>query len=72
MVFEGEPVSTQDLRTMREHIIYLSKRLEEQRRYSRDKTEFLQRLVDPDDFGHAVSNEVRALAYQILINESDK
>jgi len=60
----------QDLRTLREHAIYLATQLENERSQSRDKTEFLKRLVHPEDFGHAVSAEVRNLAYQLLINES--
>ena len=57
---------------MREHIIYLAQQLENERSASRDKTAFLKRLVHPEDLGHAVSSEVRNLAYQLLINESEK
>jgi len=28
---------------------------------------YLKRLLDPEDLGHAVSHEVRQLAYQLLI-----
>jgi hypothetical protein len=63
-------MSQQDLITLREHAIYLATQLEQERNASRDKTEFLKRLVHPEDFGHAVSAEVRNLAYQLLINES--
>jgi hypothetical protein len=65
-------VTLQDVRTLREHAVYLATQLENERTASRDKTEFLKRLVHPEDFGHAVSAEVRNLAYQLLINESDK
>jgi len=65
-------VSLQDLRTLREHAVYLATQLEQERKGSRDKTEFLKRLVHPEDFGHAVSAEVRNLAYQLLINESSE
>jgi hypothetical protein len=68
-VVEGEQMSLQDLRTLREHAVYLATQLENERNASRDKTEFLKRLVHPEDFGHAVSAEVRNLAYQLLINE---
>lgn len=61
-----------DLRTLREHAVYLGQQLELERNASRAKTEFLKRLVHPEDLGHAVSAEVRNLAYQLLINESDK
>jgi len=65
-------VSQQDLITIRDHVIYLATELEQERSASRNKTEFLKRLVHPEDLGHAVSAEVRNLAYQLLINESDK
>jgi hypothetical protein len=65
-------VNLHDLRTLREHAVYLGQQLELERNASRAKTEFLKRLVHPEDLGHAVSAEVRNLAYQLLINESDK
>lgn len=65
-------MSLQDLRTLREHAVYLATQLENERNSSRDKTAFLKRLVHPEDLGHAVSAEVRNLAYQLLINESSK
>lgn len=61
-----------DLRTLRAHAVYLGEQLEAERENSRNKTQFLKRLVHPEDLGHAVSAEVRNLAYQLLINESDK
>ena len=66
---EGEQMTLQDLRTLREHAIYLATQLENERSASRAKTEFLKRLVSAEDLGHAVSSEVRNLAYQLLINE---
>lgn len=63
-------LSLHDLRTLREHAVYLATQLENERNASRAKTEFLKRLVHPEDLGHAVSHEVRNLAYQLLINES--
>ena len=63
-------MSLHDLRTLREHAVYLATQLEQERNASRAKTEFLKRLVHPEDLGHAVSHEVRNLAYQLLINES--
>ena len=63
-------MSLHDLRTLREHAVYLATQLEQERKGSRDKTAFLKRLVHPEDLGHAVSVEVRNLAYQLLINES--
>jgi len=68
-VAEGEQMSLQDLRTLREHAIYLATQLENERTAARAKTEFLKRLVSAEDLGHAVSSEVRSLAYQLLIHE---
>ena len=50
--------------------MYLGTQLEQERNASRDKTEFLKRLVHPEDLGHCVTSEVRNLAYQLLIHES--
>jgi hypothetical protein len=72
MVFEGKQVNLYDLRTLRDHAIYLGEQLEAERENPRNKTEFLKRLVHPEDLGHAVSAEVRNLAYQLLINESSE
>lgn len=65
-------MNLQDLRTLRQHAVYLATQLENERNASRAKTEFLKRLVHPEDLGHCVSAEVRNLAYQLLINESEK
>lgn len=62
-------MNLQDLRTLRDHAVYLATQIENERIASRAKTEFLKRLVSPEDLGHAVSAEVRNLAYQLLINE---
>ena len=60
------------LRTMREHIIWLGTQLERERESSRDKTVLLKRLLDPDDLGHAVTNEVRKQAYAIISNDHER
>ena len=54
---------------MREHIIWLGTELEKQRKASQQQIVFLKRLLDPEDLGHAVSNEVRKVAYILLINQ---
>lgn len=54
---------------MREHIIWLGTQLEEQRKANQAKVVLLKRILDPEDLGHAVSHEVRQLAYQIIIND---
>jgi len=60
------------LRTMREHIIWLGTQLEKERDSSREKTVLLKRLLDPDDLGHAVTNEVRKQAYAIISNDHER
>jgi len=60
------------LRTMREHIIWLGTQLEQERDSSREKTVLLKRLLDPDDLGHAVTNEVRKQAYAIISNDQER
>jgi len=53
--------------TMREHIVYLASQLDQTRRVNQQQVVFIKRLLDPEDLGHAVSNETRQLAYQLLI-----
>jgi hypothetical protein len=57
-------------KTLKAHILWLGNELEKSRRQCRDKTELLKRMLNPEDLGHAVSNEVRASIYQILIEDS--
>lgn len=54
--------------TLREHIVWLGSQLEYQRQINKANTEFLKRLVHPEDLGFSVSNEVRQIAYALLIN----
>jgi len=54
--------------TLREHIVWLCSQLEYQRQFNKASTEFLERLVHPEDLGFSVSNEVRQIAYTLLIN----
>ena len=65
-------MNIEDIQGLRELAYTLGITLENERIASRAKTEFLKRLVSPEDLGQAVSSEVRNLAYQLLINESDK
>lgn len=53
---------------LREHIVWLGSQLEQERKQNQDTVVFLKRLLDPEDLGHAVSTEIRQLAYQLLIN----
>jgi hypothetical protein len=53
--------------TLREHIVWLASELDKERTQNQHTVVFLKRLLDPEDLGHAVSNETRQLAYQLLI-----
>jgi hypothetical protein len=53
--------------TLREHIVWLASQLEQERKQNQNTVVFLKRILDPEDLGHAVSNEARQLAYQLLI-----
>lgn len=53
---------------LREHIVWLGSQLEQERRQNQQTVVLLKRLLDPEDLGHAVPNEIRQLAYQLLIN----
>jgi hypothetical protein len=64
-------LTTDEIKVMRDHIIYLGTQLENERHQSGQKTVLLKRMLDPEDLGHAVSTEVRKLAYQILIHDTD-
>jgi hypothetical protein len=63
-------LQSSERQTLKAHILYLNAELEKSRRQCSSKTELLQRMLNPDDLGHAVSDEVRVLAYQILIEDS--
>ena len=56
--------------TMREHIVYLGTQLEQTRKANQQQIVFIKRLLDPEDLGHAVSNECRQIAYTLLINST--
>lgn len=54
---------------MRDHIVWLGTELEKQRKANQQHIVFLKRLLDPEDLGFAASNEVRKIAYVLLINQ---
>lgn len=60
----------QERSIMREHIIWLGTELEKQRKLNQQHIVFLKRLLDPEDLGFAASNEVRKIAYVLLINNN--
>jgi hypothetical protein len=60
-------MDNKERQTLREHIVWLGSQLDQERRQNQQTVVFIKRLLDPDDLGHAVSNEIRKLAYQLLI-----
>lgn len=66
----SQPFQNDERQTMREHILFLGKALEQERANSVRKTRLLQRMLDPEDLGWAVSHEVRMIAYEILSQET--
>ena len=66
----SQPLQNDERQTMREHILFLGKALEQERANSVRKTRLLQRMLDPEDLGWAVSHEVRMIAYEILSQET--
>ena len=54
---------------MRDHIVWLTQQLELARFQNRERTALLKRMLDPEDLGFAVSNEVKSLVYQLLISD---
>ena len=51
---------------MREHIVWLTKELEDARDQLKTRNELLSELLDPEQLGHAVTNEVRGRIYTLL------
>jgi hypothetical protein len=64
------PLQETERSILREHIIFLGTQLEAERKSNQKKAEFLKRLQDREDLGWAVSDEVRSLAYQLLIDDA--
>ena len=52
--------------TMREHIVWLTQELETTRKQLKIRDDLFSELLDPDQLGHAVTNEVRGRIYTIL------
>lgn len=70
MTMTDIPLQETERSILREHIIFLGTQLEAERKSNQKKAEFLKRLQDREDLGWAVSDEVRSLAYQLLIDDA--
>ena len=64
------PLQETERSILREHIIFLGTQLEAERKSNQKKAEFLKRLQDREDLGWAVSDEVRSIAYRLLIDDA--
>lgn len=70
MLLRRLSMDDKERQTMREHIVYLGTQLEQTRKANQQQIVFIKRLLDPEDLGHAVSNECRQIAYTLLINST--
>jgi hypothetical protein len=68
-IAERDAMHDTERKAMREHIVFLGTQLEKERHRSKEKSDFLRRLLHPEDLGHAVTAEVRKLAWAIISNE---
>lgn len=59
-------MNDEERNTMREHIVWLTKELEDIRTKLKIRDELLSELLNPEQLGHAVTNEVRGRIYTIL------
>ena len=62
-------MTDEERNTMREHIVWLTKELEDTRQQLKARNELLGEMLDPEQLGHAVTNEVRGLIYTVLYLE---
>ena len=58
---------------MREHIVWLTKELEDAREQLQTRNELLKEMLNPEELGHAVTQEIRGRIYTILyLQENNK
>ena len=58
--------------TMREHIVWLTQELEVTRDKLRQRDELLGEMLNPEQLGHAVTQEIRGRIYAMLYFLEDK
>ena len=66
MQVERNQMNEEERNAMREHIVWLTKELEDAREQLKTRNELLKEMLNPEELGHAVSNEVRGLIYTVL------
>jgi len=67
-VFVEIKMDDKERAVLKEQIDWLGAQLDHQRKINKSYKSFISSLVHPDEFGHAVSQEVRQTAYALLIN----
>ena len=66
-------MNDEERNTMREHIVWLTKELEDAREQLKTRNELLKDMLNPEELGHAVTQEIRGRIYTILyLQENNK
>ena len=59
-------MNDEERNAMREHIVWLTKELEDAREQLKTRNELLKEMLNPEELGHAVTQEIRGRIYTIL------
>jgi hypothetical protein len=59
-------MTNEERTTMREHIVWLTTELESARKKLKQRDELLGEMLNPDQLGHAVTQEIRGRIYVML------
>jgi len=65
-------MNEEERNAMREHIVWLTKELEDAREQLKTRNELLKEMLNPEELGHAVTQEIRGRIYTILYLQQDK
>ena len=66
-------MNDEERNAMREHIVWLTKELEDARQQLQTRNELLKEMLNPEELGHAVTQEIRGRIYTILyLQENNK
>ena len=66
-------MNDEERNTMREHIVWLTQELEDAREQLQTRNELLKEMLNPEELGHAVTQEIRGRIYTILyLQENNK
>jgi len=66
-------MTDEERNAMREHIVWLTKELEDAREQLKTRNELLKEMLNPEELGHAVTQEIRGRIYTILyLQENNK